>query len=417
MNENYEKIVLGLFLQPESLEAKANFISELSPTHFDSQIHKTVFQIIREFIQQRVNPDTINVYLKGKEIDKNVTAVFISGLTDYFYVSFDRLGEYIRILKIISYKREVASVLRDTEMSLEEEILPDNIDKIVHKAIAELSGIELEGKSSFVSLEDMKVKIDEQINSPKTIEGYSWGINKLDLYTSGIIAPRVYVLGGLKKGGKTRFMINTLHSLHEQQIPSGIIELEVPPYEFTKLLVSRFSEINDAYLRNSAFIKPEEKQRLDNLEINWGFFGLECHAGLKIHQIINRIRRMANLGYKVIFLDFLQRIPHDPNRQAQLLEKYSNELADAARNYNVALILLSQYNALSEKEAPTMASLKGSGGIGEAADCILLMDNIYRRTKNEETKGDFDIIIEQRYGDSGTINLKAELGKSLFRDC
>ena len=113
-------------------------------------------------------------------------------------------------------------------------------------------------------------------------------------------------------------------------------------------------------------------------------------------------------------IDYIQRISHDRNRQAFELEDISIKLADSARQNNIALILLSQLNAAGEREAPNMGHLKGSGGIGEAADTILLMDNLYRRTKSEKDRNKLDVYIEQRHGDSGKLELYADLGSCRF---
>jgi len=76
----------------------------------------------------------------------------------------------------------------------------------------------------------------------------------------------------------------------------------------------------------------------------------------------------------------------------------------------------SQLNALGEKQVPNMGHLKGSGGIGEAADTIILFDNLYRRTKKENVKNKIDLYIEQRYGDSGKLAIQADLGSCTFRN-
>jgi len=57
-----------------------------------------------------------------------------------------------------------------------------------------------------------------------------------------------------------------------------------------------------------------------------------------------------------------------------------------------------------------------SGGIGEAADSIILFDNLYRRTKNENDKNKIDLYFEQRYGDSGRLQIEADLGSCRFNN-
>ena len=117
-----------------------------------------------------------------------------------------------------------------------------------------------------------------------------------------------------------------------------------------------------------------------------------------------------------MFIDYLQRIDHDRNRQAQQLEDISTRIADSARLNNIAIVLLSQLNVQGEREIPSIAHLKGSGGIGEAADTVLLLDNLYRRTKQEADKNKININIEQRYGDSGTQSIQCDLGCIQFRN-
>ncbi|MCH7826521.1 MAG: hypothetical protein IIC75_00890, partial [Bacteroidetes bacterium] len=163
---------------------------------------------------------------------------------------------------------------------------------------------------------------------------------------------------------------------------------------------------------SSSILRDDERQKFENVELNQSLLGIECKPGLRIEGVLSRIRSYSKLGYKVIFIDYLQRISHNRNNQAQELEDISIKIADSARANNISIILLSQLNALAEREVPTPAHLKGSGGIGESADTILLMDNIYRRTKKE--KGKIDVYIESRYGDSGRLSLHADLGSCQF---
>ena len=115
-------------------------------------------------------------------------------------------------------------------------------------------------------------------------------------------------------------------------------------------------------------------------------------------------------------IDFLQRIRHNRDKGATQLEDICVALADSTRMYDCSIILLSQYNALSEQGAPTMASLKGSGGIGESADCIFLLDNKRRRLNDDAFKGEMDCYIEQRYGDAGLVKMSVDLGTSTFTE-
>ena len=89
----------------------------------------------------------------------------------------------------------------------------------------------------------------------------------LDQWTSGIVTPKVYVIGGLKKSGNPRFVINTLRELHNQSIPSAYLSLEMPGYEVTKLLYANFTGMNDLRFRSSSLMNREEKVLFENTQI------------------------------------------------------------------------------------------------------------------------------------------------------
>jgi replicative DNA helicase len=194
------------------------------------------------------------------------------------------------------------------------------------------------------------------------------------------------------------------------------MSLEMPGYEVTKLLYATMMGVNDLRLRSSSNMSREEKSLFEATQINEMLLGIECKSGLNLPQVIKRIVRYSRMGYKIIFIDYLQRIAHNRNNQASELEDICIKIADAARQNNIAIVLLSQLNAMAEREAPNMGQLKGSGGIGETADTIILFDNLYRRTKHDADKGKIDLYLEQRYGDSGKLTIFADLGSCSFRD-
>jgi len=78
--------------------------------------------------------------------------------------------------------------------------------------------------------------------------------------------------------------------------------------------------------------------------------------------------------------------------------------------------MLSQLSNLAEKEIPSISHLKGTGGLAEASDTIMIFDNISRRNKNESNRSRIDIEITQRYGESGRLSIYADLGRCFFNN-
>lgn len=98
-----------------------------------------------------------------------------------------------------------------------------------------------------------------------------------------------------------------------------------------------------------------------------------------------------------------------------MIQKAVNQLADAARKYNVALIALDNSpNRAEFEDQPTVGDFKESGGIAEACDCAIILHN-HDRTPVEKTHL-FDIGVKvQRFGASGMkVTVKHDLRISRF---
>ena len=413
MQEKIEKYVLGALILEDDKEKQFEAISNLDvPGVFQNQTHYEIFSAMVKLVLSRKEITMMEV---AKILQGNVNFEVLAGLTIDVHSSA-QLPNMVASLLESKYKREIIREMENTLKKIKSGVMIDEFDNEKTKLIVSLSAMNMGDQAEFISLAEYKQKIREQLGSGRAIEGYSWGVQGLDSYTSGIIQSRVYVLGGLKKAGKTRFVIHTIKSLHNQGVQTAFLSMEMPAYENTKLLHSAFTGINDIRFRTGSILKHEEKIKFDEAEINEDLLAIECKSGLTKDQVLSRIRKYAKMGYKVCFIDYLQRIRHDRNKQAQELEDISIAIADSARQNNIAIVLLSQLNNTGEREAPNVGMLKGSGGIGESADSILLLDNLYRRSKDDADKNTFEIYLEQRYGDSGIVSLTGDLGTCTFHD-
>jgi replicative DNA helicase len=384
-------------------------IINLEKIKFKDNQCQSLFNTIRDLALLQKEVDIVSIFQANQE----VSAIEISKLSGE-YTSVSLLLYHTKILIELKYKEDLIRIIDNCSMAIKAGYNADDIDEEKNGLIADLSALSIGDTAQFENIAHYKKQIEEHINSKAHIEGFSWDISDLDYWTSGIVLPRVYVIGGLKKSGKTRFLIHTIKALLKQNIPNVFLSMEMPAYEVTKLLHASYLGFNDIRFRSSSFMNQEDMIQFKSIKIDEKLFGLECKSGLKLDQVLSRVRRYAKMGFNVVMIDYLQRISHDRNKQAQELEDISIRLADSARQNNVALILLSQLNAMGEKETPNMGHLKGSGGIGEAADVIFLFDNLYRRTKKDDDKNKVDIYIEQRHGDSGLAHLWSDLGSCRF---
>ena len=411
-----EKIFLSELLLADRND-QIDFYSQLGEKYFYTYKWKNYFNAFGKIlIVLKKDLDTINIHNECKNEDWYLP----SELNDLQNAasSSANIGRNIAILKERSYRKELLEVLDKKTLKLKETKWHDDLAEAKNDLIASMDAIELDRDGSdFVDFPTYENLIKEHMDSESNIEGYGWGIDDLDTLTNGITNPKLIVLGGLKKSGKSRFIINTRYALQKQGIASPFISLEMPAMELAKLHYARELKIPDFKLRSGAMLNDIETQSVKDFKMDWSLFPTECVSGLRVDQIISRIRRYSKLYPKsVIFIDYLQRVVHDRTNQASALEGISNQIADATREFDVSIVLLSQLQNLAEREVPSIGHLKGSGGIGESADIIMLLDNLYRRDKTDINKGKFRMYVEQRYGDSGVVKIWADLGICEYQD-
>lgn len=96
--------------------------------------------------------------------------------------------------------------------------------------------------------------------------------------------------------------------------------------------------------------------------------------GTSFSKLVNDISRMVKLyGIKIVFIDYLQLLSNSKKNstQADMVAEMANRLKSLAVELNICIVLLSQLSRDRARPRPTMARLKGSGDIENAADVVM----------------------------------------------
>ena len=261
----------------------------------------------------------------------------------------------------------------------------------------------------------------------KNISGYSTGIKELDTITNGIEIGKFYVIGALKKTGKSRFMVYLALQLASQGVTSLINSLEMSSVQLNLCALSAYSGIDGmkfGRLLNAEQIADFNRGRSAIQDLAW-----HIHRDYTINDLWARVDHLKTTkNISVIFVDFLQRLRDERYRgdRVREVENISQELANMSRELNIAVIALSQLRGEAEKlsrdEIPSMGYLKESHGIGENADCIMILHNPNRLESPYTEQGayqiqNFKILTEQRYGITGqAIECSGDLRTCTFCD-
>jgi len=273
----------------------------------------------------------------------------------------------------------------------------------------------------------MTNSLEAEVKRGRGISGFSTGITALDDAINGITPANFYVIGALKKTGKSRFMVHLALKLAAQGVTSLIDSLEMSSVQLNLCALSAYTGIDAR-----KFGRMLTPQQMENF--NCGLSALhsltwQIHRDYTISDLWARADYLKSTkNIQVVFVDFLQRLRDERYRgdRVREVENIAQELANMSRELNLAIIALSQLRGEAERlgkdEIPSMSYLKESHGIGENMDCLLMLHNPNRLENPISFDGSyiiqsFKILVEQRYGITGqTIECDADLRTCSFCD-
>ena len=243
--------------------------------------------------------------------------------------------------------------------------------------------------------------------------GHSWGVGGfLDSVTGGLRPGKTTVIAGLKKSGKTKLVISTIGDLVSRGVPVLFLSLEMGSDAVFRWLASHALNI-DSSLIGSERLSPDDRDRVRHCISGIASdqkLTIECRSALTLSQIRQRVRReVRRRQVEVVFFDFIQRANMQQERgqnRATAVQQFAYGLADIARDFGVEMVAVSQLSNEAERAKDLhLGFLKESGGIAEAADSIILLDNVARRKHERVTPGmnvQINLIVDaQREGISG----------------
>jgi replicative DNA helicase len=141
---------------------------------------------------------------------------------------------------------------------------------------------------------------------------------------------------------------------------------------------------------------------------------IDFDVNLSCHEIISRIRQFSETkSIEFIVLDYLQKLKFSKKERHDLaVAEATGTFKNAAKEFNVPFVLLSQLSRSNEKEGkavrmPRLSDLRDSGSIEQDADIVTFIhrQEVYEPDK-EKLKNLAELLIaKNRDGDIGKIKL------------
>lgn len=237
------------------------------------------------------------------------------------------------------------------------------------------------------------------------IDGGIWGLHRGKLLT---IAAR-------PGQGKTSFACQVAYNVAKSGYKTAFLSLEMTRESILERMFCAEYAV-DAWDLLKGGISEDIREKLKNFMIDSNKVSLQiiddyCFTENELFTLIEHLEFRPD----IIFLDHIQHIRSSSRKSNyECLTEYFRYMKELAMKYDIAVVVLSQINRTGE-ENPTLANLKGSGGIEEMSDYVFLM-NPY---KDLEVVNGFNysiLIAKNRFGAVKKKDMYFDAKKTRFEE-
>jgi replicative DNA helicase len=222
----------------------------------------------------------------------------------------------------------------------------------------------------------------EKIQKRDSVPEFPFQINSLNNVCNGIPRGRVTIVSGRPSHGKSAFMLNC--AIHLARLGKKIIflSLEDDKEQIVERMISIILKYENSKLQKGDISGINKLTVMENLnKIN---FQIVDGFGFNIAELDRTLSTIEkHIGKQdFIFMDYIQMID---NPKYEVLNDFMHDVKKFVLQNNIGFVLGSQQNRQNDDE-PTNAGMKGSGGIEETADLILLLNYPVKSGERGEIK-------------------------------
>ncbi|MDL2408738.1 DnaB-like helicase C-terminal domain-containing protein [Rhizobium calliandrae] len=458
-----EQEVLGTLLSSGNLKLVSG---TLRPEHFVENLHRRIFERMQEADSAYGNAGLPVVYkLFSKEEQDAVKGRLGIGLSEYLA---RLVGGCVR--GVPGLRTSIQAMLQQwARISLGNQAAvvqaaaadpathPAELIRSLGRTLDDIGAALRTGKRSktrFTMAEASEAAvtaIEDARTQGNGLTGITWGLADVDRATGGLQRGEMTVLGARPAMGKTAIGLGVGIKAAAAGVGVGFISLEMGArtlamralsdiafdrfgrVEYSDLMAGR---VNDASMEHVYAAQAV----LSGLPLQ-----IEDASGLAINDIRVKFERMAEIAERagtpieVLMVDYLQLVAassrYQGNRTHEITE-ISAALRNMAREYNVALLALSQLSRqveTREDKRPMLSDLRESGSIEQDADTVIFLyresyylarekaktadDEFERSDKLLECQNRLEFIIaKQRNGPTRTVDLFVDIACSAVRN-
>lgn len=373
-DEDAEKLVLGTIItERNALEEVRELLSEES---FYNPFHQQVYKAILQISSLGERPDIITV--KNKLVANGVKFELVEYMKIASNCTFD-LYQYAARLHDLVIRRKfytIGQYLISNSYSEAEDILD-----VTNSVSDELASF-FKSTSTTVTtindgLESVYGMINENLSGNKPLTGTPTGFEKIDSKSGGLQKSDLIIIAGETSQGKTSLAVSMMRNASFSGAKIAMYSMEMKKEQITARILSMESGIPSNQIMYSRLTDSQIQaidKRIGKLSGKGIYF--DDRSTSNIDTIISSIRYMK-LKFDIdgAIIDYLQilNVNMKGANKEQQMGDVARRLKNLAKELDIWIIALSQLNRDTMNPVPTIARLRDSGQIAEAADVVILV--------------------------------------------
>lgn len=417
-----EAILLGAALT--STEIAYTLIAQIPQDSWPTSAMREVAAAQRALVDDGRSPDLSNVlhYLKTRGRLRAAGGIAYLGKLSRVVLSAAEAPSYIAMMRERGLERQLLSTAEELQLTARS-CLP--IGERVARSRALMDAIDAADPLEQAPIRDVVESVADDIREGTTRRDgdppLRTGLDALDEILDEIEPGALVTIAGRPGMGKTLLAARLARSFASEG------KVLFFPYEMTPRQIIRRSLASEAGVparrEQGSRLSSQQDAALQEAASRLGALDL-CFvraAQMGATEIASLVRRQQRVGpVRAIVIDYLQLIPMTPPKGVQmtpadLITATTGRLKNLAVETGIPIILVSQLNRDVEKrddKRPQLSDLRGSGGIEQDSDVIILLyrDDYYK--PSSKRAGELDAIVaKQREGMTGCAVLGVDLAR------
>ena len=386
-DEELEKVVLGAMIYSNVIN---DVVEILTPETFYNTFHADVYRAVISLHNQGIRPDNVLVLKEMIRLNYKADPYRLVEMGSY---SIYDIRHHAIILSELQKRRELI-VLSHRINALSYDQTQD-VSEIITELENAVKDVASDKRAVFLTMKDTIASVFKQIEKNNAVKseltGSPTGFSKFDERSGGLQKSDLIIIAGETSQGKSALSVTMALNASSYGKSIAIYSMEMTNMQITARMMSIKSGVPANQIMFSRLM-PEQFESIDKgistLYDRTIYF--DDRSTSNIDTIISSIRTLKK-RYDIdgVIIDYLQIL--NVNMKGVNLEQQMGDVArrlkNLAKELDIWIIALSQLNRDNANPKPTIARLRASGQIAEAADVVML---VYRpEYYGREYEGEF----------------------------